>query len=172
MADRAASTVAARRAAATHGRTRAGHPPAAAPEPDAAAPATAGRVPAVRPGEEPWTEEEILGIRSELTSDVDRLGHELEAMQARLDEMMRDGGDGAGDDQADTGAKAYEREQGLTFLTGTRATIFQLEQAVARLDDGSFADCDSCGEAIGKARLQAFPRATVCVSCKQRQERR
>jgi RNA polymerase-binding transcription factor len=32
--------------------------------------------------------------------------------------------------------------------------------------------CGSCGQPIGKARLQAFPRATLCVACKQREERR
>ena len=32
--------------------------------------------------------------------------------------------------------------------------------------------CENCGKPIGKARLEAFPRATMCVSCKQRQERR
>jgi hypothetical protein len=32
--------------------------------------------------------------------------------------------------------------------------------------------CESCGQPIGKARLLAFPRATLCVACKQRQERR
>ena len=32
--------------------------------------------------------------------------------------------------------------------------------------------CASCGQPIGKARLQAFPRATLCVACKQREERR
>ncbi|MDX6368365.1 MAG: hypothetical protein QOK30_3441, partial [Nocardioidaceae bacterium] len=32
--------------------------------------------------------------------------------------------------------------------------------------------CESCGNPVGKMRLQAFPRATLCMECKQRQERR
>ena len=32
--------------------------------------------------------------------------------------------------------------------------------------------CESCGNPIGKMRLMAFPRATLCMSCKQREERR
>jgi RNA polymerase-binding transcription factor DksA len=43
---------------------------------------------------------------------------------------------------------------------------------LARLDDGSYGQCESCGNPIGKERLQAFPRATLCMACKQRQERR
>lgn len=168
MADRASSTVTTRRVPATHGRTRAVPSPAPAVEP---AP-DGTRVLAARPGEEPWTAAEVDEARAELAADVARLTSELAAMESRLGEVMRDGGDGAGDDQADTGAKAYEREQGLMFITGTRDTIFQIEQALSRLDAGTYGDCESCGEPIGKARLQAFPRATVCVSCKQRQERR
>ncbi|MDH6191902.1 RNA polymerase-binding protein DksA [Streptomyces sp. CZ24] len=48
----------------------------------------------------------------------------------------------------------------------------QTEQALVRLDEGTYGTCENCGNAIGKARLQAFPRATLCVDCKQKQERR
>ena len=44
--------------------------------------------------------------------------------------------------------------------------------ALERLETGTYGNCESCGQPIGKARLQAFPRATLCVSCKQREERR
>lgn len=40
-----------------------------------------------------------------------------------------------------------------------------------RLEQGGYGICESCGEPIGKFRLQAAPRATLCVTCKQKQER-
>ena len=40
------------------------------------------------------------------------------------------------------------------------------------LNDGTYGVCERCGKPIGKLRLQAFPRATLCVSCKQLEERR
>ena len=43
---------------------------------------------------------------------------------------------------------------------------------LGRLDAGTYGRCENCGTPIPKARLQAFPRATLCVSCKQREERR
>jgi DnaK suppressor protein len=85
---------------------------------------------------------------------------------------MRDTSDGAGEDQADTGSKALEREQELTLLANIRETLAQTEHALDRLADGTYGNCESCGQPIGKARLQAFPRATLCVTCKQREERR
>lgn len=126
----------------------------------------------VRPGESPWTAEEIGAVRGELTSELRRIEGEVATLQAAITQVMRDSGDGAGDDSADTGSKNFEREQGMTLLANTRESLFQTRHALGRIASGGFGACESCGEAIGKARLQAFPRATLCVRCKQRQERR
>jgi endonuclease-3 len=48
----------------------------------------------------------------------------------------------------------------------------QTEHALERLEDGSYGICESCGNPIGKLRLQAAPRATLCMPCKKKQERR
>ena len=48
----------------------------------------------------------------------------------------------------------------------------QVEHAIARLAAGTYGVCESCGNSIAKARLQALPHATLCVTCKQREERR
>jgi DnaK suppressor protein len=78
----------------------------------------------------------------------------------------------AGDDTADAGAKTFEREHELALTENARELLAASERALARMDEGTFGVCESCGQPIGKARLQAFPRATLCVTCKQREERR
>jgi DnaK suppressor protein len=50
--------------------------------------------------------------------------------------------------------------------------LLQSERALARIAAGTYGLCESCADPIGKARLQVFPRATLCLSCKQKQERR
>lgn len=126
----------------------------------------------VRAGEDPWTDAEALEIASGLVAEVDRLTAELAAADEGLSDLLRNSGDGAGDDQADSGSSALEREHELTLVNNTRDMLAQTNRALARIDAGTFGRCDSCGEAIGKARVQAFPRATLCVACKQREERR
>lgn len=126
----------------------------------------------VRDGEKPWTVREVRDIADELAADIDRLTGELVAADAELSDLLRNSGDGAGDDQADSGSSALEREQELTLVNNTRDMLGQTQRALARISAGSFSTCESCGRAIGKARLQAFPRATLCVECKQREERR
>ena len=54
----------------------------------------------------------------------------------------------------------------------TAAELAQINRALAQLDAGTYGLCSNCGQPIGKGRLQAFPRATLCVTCKQREERR
>ena len=126
----------------------------------------------VRPGEEPWTVDDVRALRGELVSEVDRLTAELTSADTELSDLLRNSGDGAGDDQADSGSSALEREQELTLVNNTRNLLSQTTHALGRVSDGSFATCESCGDPIGKARVLAFPRATLCVTCKQREERR
>jgi len=126
----------------------------------------------VRDGEKAWTAHEVKAVADDLVGDVDRLTGELAVADAELSELLRNSGDGAGDDQADSGSSALEREQELTLVNNTRDMLAQTQRALARISGGTFATCESCGKAIGKARLQAFPRATLCVECKQREERR
>ncbi|MED7820475.1 TraR/DksA family transcriptional regulator [Streptomyces chiangmaiensis] len=127
---------------------------------------------AVRPGEDPWTPEEVAEARAELESEAMRLRGEIDASEQALVGLMRDSGDGAGDDQADTGTKNITREHEMALSANAREMLEQTERALDGLDAGTYGLCESCGDPIGKARMQAFPRATLCVECKQKQERR
>lgn len=127
---------------------------------------------AVREDESPWTKKELAAVRTELEGEVTRLRAEIQMAESDLVDLMRDPLDGAGDDQADAGAKSYERDQEITLTNNARSMLIQNMHALERLDDGSYGTCESCGNPVGKLRLQAYPRATLCVSCKSRQERR
>ncbi|MCS0636412.1 TraR/DksA family transcriptional regulator [Streptomyces sp. LP05-1] len=136
---------------------------------------TAGTAPgelAVRPGEDPWSPEEVAEARAVLLAEVTRLEAEITASEQALSGLMRDSGDGAGQDEADTGTKNVTREHELAIAANARATLEQAGHALQRLDAGTYGLCEVCGKPIGKARMQAFPRATLCVEDKQKQERR
>lgn len=127
---------------------------------------------AVRADEDPWTSEESAEVRSELEADLVRLRKELDLSAKELQDLLRDGVDGAGNDQADVGSKGLERDAEMSLAANQRELLMQTERALQRLDQGTYGLCEICGEAIGKLRLQAFPRATLCKECKQREERR
>jgi RNA polymerase-binding protein DksA len=126
----------------------------------------------VRADEEPWTAKELRDLRAEIEADIEHLRQEITVAEADLVGLMRDAGDGAGDDQADAGAKTFEREQEISLANNAREMLQQNLHALERMDDGTYGVCESCGNPIGKLRLQAAPRATLCVTCKTKQERR
>ena len=126
----------------------------------------------VRRGEKRWTEAEIAELRNELAAEVAALRADIDRAETDIASRLGDAVGDAGDDQADVGAKTFEREHELALTHNARELLAQNERAIARIETGTYGTCESCGEAIGKARLQAFPRATLCVRCKQREERR
>lgn len=162
-----ATTVVAKK---TPGTATAAKKPTAVPKARVAA-AEPGEL-AVRPGEDPWTPEEAEEARAELQSEALRLGAEITSSEDALAGLMRDSGDGAGDDDADTGTKNITREHEMSLAANAREMLEQTERALERLDAGTYGICENCGNPIGKARMQAFPRATLCMDCKQKQERR
>lgn len=126
---------------------------------------------AVREGDTPWTVAELRDVVVTLNSDVERLVEEFRANETELDDLLHTS-DGSGDDQADAGSTALEREQEMSIVNNTREMLEETVDALRRIQNHSYGTCLSCNQGIGKARLQAFPRATYCVTCKQREERR
>lgn len=126
----------------------------------------------VREGEEPWTAEEVAEIRSELEAELVRLAGQIEVSEAELVGLLRDGSEGAGRDPADVGSTNFERDHEMSLANNARDLLDQTRSALLHIARGTYGICDSCGRPIGKGRLLAFPRATLCVECKQREERR
>ena len=125
----------------------------------------------VRPGEEPWTDAELKQVRAELESEMAGLRADVARVASDIAERLADALRDAGDDTADAGTKAFEREHDLALAQNAQNLLDQGECALDRIDAGTYGVCESCGQPIGKARLMAYPRATLCVTCKQREER-
>ncbi|MEI2732718.1 MAG: TraR/DksA C4-type zinc finger protein [Dermatophilaceae bacterium] len=169
--------------AATSATKRSSRTPAAAPARSAQTTGTrartrgsdpstsgAGLLP-VRPDEDPWTADEIAEIRREIERDIQRAVTDIQVVEEDLQGLIWDAGDGSGDDQADAGAKTYEREQEISLANVSRDKLAQNRHALERLNGGTYGVCEACSQPIGKFRLQAAPRATLCRSCKEKAER-
>ena len=112
-------------------------------------------------------------IRHALAERLSELREEYDVTMAEITELQRDRlTDSAGDDQADTGTKTFEREQEITLANNLLERVTQVERALERLDEGGYGWCERCGNPIPVERLAAFPSATLCVTCKQLEERR
>lgn len=126
----------------------------------------------VADGEDPWTDEELAEVRDDLLFDVQRMERALAVSARGLERLFDEGTEGAGRDPADVGSSNFERDQEMSLAQNARDLLEQAQIALRRFDSGQYGTCESCGAPIGKDRLMVFPRATMCVECKQREERR
>ncbi|MEO3777695.1 TraR/DksA C4-type zinc finger protein [Micromonospora sp. B11E3] len=112
-------------------------------------------------------------IRSALQARYDELTAEYEqaVLQSQVLRLV-EVGDTAGDDQADSGTKTAERDTAQSLLRAILDRRAQFEHALTRLEEGSYGFCEGCSAPIPVERLEIFPSATSCVSCKQHRERR
>lgn len=79
------------------------------------------------------------------------------------------------DDLADeTDLAASEINQNLVFKLRDRERqlLSKIDEALMRMDEGTFGTCEDCEESIEPRRLEARPMSTLCIACKERQEHR
>ncbi len=74
-------------------------------------------------------------------------------------------------DENDMASAVYDRGFELQLRGREGRLLKKLEQAMDRLEDGEFGICESCGDDISMKRLRARPVTTLCIACKEEQER-
>jgi DnaK suppressor protein len=85
----------------------------------------------------------------------------------------------AGQESADDGTEdivdrannAYNRELMFSLSDTERNTLLQIENALRRMDEGTYGRCANCGQSIAMARLEALPWARFCVDCQELAEK-
>ncbi len=105
-------------------------------------------------------------LRSRLESERKRLIEELEQLKAsiRPAEERREGSPfGKREEEA---TESFELEKRITLEKRIRDQLAEVEHALHKFEDGTYGFCDSCGQPIDPARLEALPQASLCLSCK------
>ena len=128
--------------------------------------------PVVQEDESNWTKTELNAVRKTLTSEAAELAVEIAQAEESFHALIMESGEGAGDDQADAGTKTFEREHEISILSNKKDLLDQTNRALERIEAGTYGACENCGKQIGKLRLQeANPRATMCMPCREREDR-
>ncbi|MDQ1249675.1 MAG: hypothetical protein QG597_4051 [Actinomycetota bacterium] len=113
-----------------------------------------------------FTDTELAELRAKLEDEAAELRADISDSEIDIKGLISDSGDGSGDDIADIGSKTFEREQDMFVAGQVQESLRQVEHAIARIDSGKYGICENCGEPIGRARLEVYPRATLCMACK------
>ena len=73
---------------------------------------------------------------------------------------------------ADVASDNYDREFSLGLASGDRKSLYDLDDALKRIEEGTFGICDDCKGSITKIRLKAVPSARLCIKCQQKREKK
>jgi RNA polymerase-binding protein DksA len=73
---------------------------------------------------------------------------------------------------ADLGTDAIERENDLQVASAEGRLLVEINDAISRIEDGSYGTCEGCGKPIDHNRLQVVPQARLCLKCQEQAERR
>ena len=118
--------------------------------------------------------EELASYRRVLTSLRARLRGDLDRM---TDEALRResmGGSGSLSSvplhMADLGTENYDQEFTLGLIENEQGTLELINEALDRVERGTFGQCGECGEPIARSRLQAIPYARHCIRCARKLE--
>jgi RNA polymerase-binding transcription factor DksA len=102
--------------------------------------------------------------RARLSSEAQR--EECEAELANLSELSGPDEVQFDDESGEGDSTGVARDRDRTVAELARATIGDVDRALAKIEDGTYGRCDHCGEAIDRRRLEAVPAASLCLDCK------
>lgn len=105
--------------------------------------------------------EKVEAIRKELLAKRETIAAELRQSTA---DFIND--DATFSDAIDQAAADADKSLALQMKSRERSVLVQIDEALRRMEQGGFGECEKCGESIGDGRLKAFPFTTLCVDCK------
>ena len=110
-------------------------------------------------------------IRQSLLASLQRLQAELAALEALERGQAGAAAPQYGKRSGDHIAEALDHRRNVIAGQTLRRQAEAIEQALAKLAEGTYGRCERCGGPIGEERLEALPWATLCIACKRREER-
>ena len=112
---------------------------------------------------------ELKVLRSRLENERKRLNEESEQLKASIrpaDDRREGSPFGKREEEA---TEALELEKRLSLEKRIREQLAEVEHALHKFEEETYGLCDSCGQSIDPARLEALPQATLCLDCKAQQ---
>jgi DnaK suppressor protein len=119
--------------------------------------------------------EELKKYRDVLRRIRDRVVDEIAFLAG--DNLNRSPRESSGDlssysfHMADQGTDNFDREFALNLVSSEQDALYEIDEALQRIEGGTYGICDLCGRGIEKARLKALPFAKMCIRCKSEAEK-
>src|SRR3989338_494295 len=109
----------------------------------------------------------LIKIREDIAGDIKHIAKES------LKSQKESSGDLSGYSfhMADMASDSYDRELSLNIAGEEQEIVYEIDEALKRIEEGKFGHCLSCDKKIPKKRLNAVPYAKYCIQCKSKEEK-
>lgn len=97
--------------------------------------------------------------------------HDLEEGNLAASQSDITGEVGFDEEYADSGTFTFERERDLSLYNNIKDLLEKVDAAMDKIESGTYGTCDMCKGPIPEERLEALPHATLCIQCKQKEEK-
>src|SRR5512139_981582 len=117
---------------------------------------------------------ELARFRKLIEAERERVRRNLGIIEEEISDRTSNkasGNQGYSNHMADIGSDAMEQEQAFLHASQETEYLKQLEDALKRVEDGSYGECEECSGTIPVKRLEAYLAARLCVACKSKQEK-
>jgi DnaK suppressor protein len=108
----------------------------------------------------------IERLRNSLLDEQQKLRREIANSTASSAEVHV----GLGNHMAEDATAAFDQAAEVSLRRGKERTLDQVDEALKRMEEGTYGVCERCGEEIDFARLKAIPQATLCMNCQKHTE--
>ena len=111
----------------------------------------------------------ILKIKEKILDEIKHISE---------DTLKKSQKDAAGDisgytyHMADVATDTYDREFSLGLASNERQSLYELDEAIKKIEEGAFGICEECKSLISRTRLKVVPFARLCVKCQEKKEKR
>ena len=122
------------------------------------------------PDSEETTQLDLQDIRTQLLDLKSQLERDISVKEDQVaesgDDLVPDRG-GVSNHMADDANETSEQETMLGLQRSSERQLHQVNEALSRLDDGTYGTCANCGKTINPARLEVHPSSTLCMDCQK-----
>ncbi|MBM3243216.1 MAG: TraR/DksA family transcriptional regulator [Candidatus Omnitrophica bacterium] len=123
-----------------------------------------------------FTKKELLDFKKLIIKRKEEIDADIKHISE--DTLKKSQKDASGDisgytyHMADVATDNYDREFSLGLASNDRKFLYELDDALKRIDEGTYGICQDCKCSIARTRLKAVPQARLCVKCQEKREKK
>ena len=109
----------------------------------------------------------LIKVREDIAGDISHIAKESHKSQKESSGDLS----GYSFHMADMASDSYDRELSLNIAGEEQEIVYEIDEALKRLEEGKFGKCIACDKKIPQKRLNAVPYAKYCIQCKSKEEK-